>query len=54
MITFIYKQAFQGGRNLNVAATASVVLLLMTTAFSLLVFNSFRTRSSKQVRKGVK
>lgn len=54
MITFIYKQAFQGGRNLNVAATASVVLLLMTTAFSLLVFNSFRTRSSKRVRKGVK
>lgn len=52
MITFIYKQAFQGGRNLNVASTASVVLLLMTTVFSLLVFNSFRTRANKSSKGG--
>lgn len=51
MITFIYKQAFTGGRNLNVAATGSVVLLIMTTFLSLLVFNSFRDRSSKQLKK---
>lgn len=52
MITFIYKQAFQGGRNLNVASTASVVLLLMTTVFSLIVFNSFRTRANKSSKGG--
>jgi multiple sugar transport system permease protein len=52
MITFIYKQAFTGGRNLNVAATGSVVLLLMTVILSLLVFNSFRDRASKQLKKG--
>lgn len=50
IITFIYKQAFQGGRNLNVASTASVILLIMTVFFSLIVFNGLRDRSSKNIR----
>lgn len=47
--TFIYKQGFTGGRNLNVASTASVVLLIMTVVFSLFVFNGLRDRSSKNI-----
>jgi len=51
MMIFIYKQAFQGGRNLNVASTASVFLLIMTAVISLLIFNSFRERSTKKGAK---
>ncbi|SFC27173.1 multiple sugar transport system permease protein [Alkalibacterium subtropicum] len=48
MMIFIYKQAFQGGRNLNIASTASVFLLIMTAVISLFIFNSFRERSTKK------
>lgn len=47
MMTFIYKQAFQGGRNLNIAATGSVILLLITVFLSLFVFNLFKERKGK-------
>ncbi|MDZ7834641.1 MAG: sugar ABC transporter permease [Alkalibacterium sp.] len=52
MMIFIYKQAFQGGRNLNIASTASVILLIMTVIISLFIFNSFRDKKAKP--KGVK
>lgn len=42
---FIYKQAFTGGRNFNVAATASVVLLLISIALSTLLFQFFKENS---------
>ncbi|WP_423189944.1 carbohydrate ABC transporter permease [Alkalibacterium sp. f15] len=54
MMIFIYKQAFQGGRNLNVASTASVFLLIMTSILSLIIFNSFRDKKLKKTVKGVK
>ena len=54
MMIFIYKQAFQGGRNLNVASTASVFLLIMTSILSLFIFNSFRDKKTKNTVKGVR
>lgn len=51
MITFIYKQAFTGGRNLNVSSAASVILLIMTMVLSLLVFRSLQERSSKNIKR---
>lgn len=54
MMIFIYKQAFQGGRNLNIASTASVFLLIMTSILSLFIFNSFRDKKIKKTVKGVK
>ncbi|MHC5373270.1 carbohydrate ABC transporter permease [Enterococcus sp. LJL120] len=42
---FIYKQAFTGSRNFNVAATASVVLLLLSIVLSTLLFRFFRENS---------
>lgn len=54
MMIFIYKQAFQGGRNLNIASTASVILLIMTSILSLVIFNSFRDKPKRKVKEGVK
>lgn len=45
LMTYIYKQAFQGGRNISVASAASVILLLITIVFSLLIIRYFRQRS---------
>lgn len=42
---YIYKQAFTGSRNFNVAATASVILLLISILLSTLLFNFFREKS---------
>lgn len=42
---FIYKQAFTGSRNFNVAATASVILLLLSIVLSTLLFRFFRENS---------
>ncbi|WP_122645399.1 carbohydrate ABC transporter permease [Enterococcus mediterraneensis] len=42
---FIYKQAFTGSRNFNVAATASVILLLLSIVLSTLLFRFFKENS---------
>lgn len=46
IMTYIYKQAFQGGRNVSIASAASVVLLLVTMLSSLVIIRYFR-RGSK-------
>ena len=42
---FIYKQAFTGSRNFNVAATASVILLIISIVLSTLLFRFFKENS---------
>ncbi|KAF1303953.1 MULTISPECIES: carbohydrate ABC transporter permease [Enterococcus] len=42
---FIYKQAFTGSRNFNVAATASVILLVLSIVLSTLLFRFFKENS---------
>lgn len=44
IMTFIYKQAFQGGRNMSIASAASVLLLLITIFASLLIIRYFRNK----------
>lgn len=51
IMTYIYKQAFQGGRNISIASTASVVLLLITMLASLLVIIYFRRSSNTQKKE---
>lgn len=46
LMTFIYKQAFQGGRNISVASAASVVLLIITMIISLLIIKYFEKDTS--------
>ncbi len=41
---FIYKQAFTGSRNFDIAATASVILLLISVVLSVIMFRLFRER----------
>lgn len=47
MTMYIYKQAFTGARNFNVAATASVLLLLISIVLSTVLFRLFRGSSKK-------
>ena len=47
IMTFIYKQAFQGSRAMNVASTASVILLIISIVLSFIVFRIFRENSKK-------
>lgn len=47
MMTFIYKQAFTGSRSMNIAATASVFLLIISIILSILVFRVLRDRTEK-------
>lgn len=49
---FIYKQAFQGGRNYYFAAAASVILLVVIAIFSALVFRMFKERTPKRKKVG--
>ena len=42
---FIYNQAFTGSRNFNVAATASVLLLVLSIVLSTLLFQFFKENS---------
>ncbi|KRK73901.1 carbohydrate ABC transporter permease [Lacticaseibacillus nasuensis] len=42
---YIYEQAFQGNRNFYLAATASVILLLISIVLSLLMFRAFKGRT---------
>lgn len=44
LMTFIYKQAFQGSRNLNIASAGSVVLLIISIIFSLCIFRFFKEK----------
>lgn len=46
IMTFIYKQAFQGGRNVSIASAASVILLIITMVASLLIIRYFRERDA--------
>lgn len=46
IMTYIYKQAFQGGRNVSIAAAASVFLLIITMLASLAIIGYFRKRST--------
>jgi len=48
IMTYIYKQGFQGGRNLSIAATASVILLIISMVASLLVILYFRRRGRNE------
>lgn len=44
---YIYKQAFEGNRNLNIASAASVILLLISIVLSFIVFQIFRERKQE-------
>lgn len=44
LMTFVYKQAFQGSRSLNIASAGSVVLLVISIVFSLCIFRSFKEK----------
>ncbi|MBP1042393.1 sugar ABC transporter permease [Vagococcus sp. BWB3-3] len=44
---YIYKQAFEGNRNLNMASAASVILLLISVVLSLIMFRLFKERQVK-------
>ncbi|WP_314062461.1 sugar ABC transporter permease [uncultured Vagococcus sp.] len=44
---YIYKQAFEGNRNLNMASAASVILLLISVGLSLIMFRLFKERQVK-------
>lgn len=48
LMTYIYKQAFQGGRNLSIASAASVYLLLLTIILSVVVFILLRDKKGKR------
>lgn len=41
---YIYKQAFTGSRNFDMAASASVILLLISVVLSVMMFRLFRER----------
>lgn len=45
MTMYIYQQAFSGNRNFYLAATASVILLLISIVLSLAMFRLFRNRT---------
>lgn len=47
---FIYKQAFTGSRNFNIASTASVVLLIISILLSSLLFKFFRENSRARLK----
>lgn len=47
IMTYIYKQAFQGGRNVSIAAAASVFLLIITMLASFAIIGYFRKRTLK-------
>ena len=49
---FIYKQAFTGSRNFQIAATASVILLGMSILLSTLLFRFFQEKSKVRGRNG--
>jgi len=44
LMTFVYKQAFQGSRNLNIASTGSVILLIISIVLSLCIFRFFKEK----------
>lgn len=48
IMTYIYKQAFQGGRNISIASAASVILLIITVIASLIVLMYFRRRTNEE------
>lgn len=48
VMTYIYKQAFQGGRNISIAAASSIYLLLMTVVLSIVIFMVIRDRKPKK------
>lgn len=49
---FIYKQAFTGSRNFQMAAAASVILLLMSVLLSTLLFRFFKESSKVRGKNG--
>lgn len=48
VMTYIYKQAFQGGRNISIASAASIYLLLMTIVLSIVIFMLVRDKKEKK------
>lgn len=48
VMTYIYKQAFQGGRNISIAAASSIYLLLMTVVLSIVIFMVIRDKKTKK------
>lgn len=48
IMTYIYKQAFQGGRNVGIASAASVILLLITILASLVILRYFNRGEKKK------
>lgn len=48
VMTYIYKQAFQGGRNISIASAASIYLLLMTIVLSVVIFMLVRDKKEKK------
>lgn len=47
VLTYIYKQAFQGGRNISIASAASIYLLLLTIIMSVIIFAIMREKKPK-------
>lgn len=48
VMTYIYKQAFQGGRNISIAAAASIYLLILTVVMSGIIFLLMKERNPKK------
>lgn len=51
VLTYIYKQAFQGGRNISIASAASIYLLLLTIIMSVIIFAIMREKKPKGDKK---
>lgn len=51
VLTYIYKQAFQGGRNISIASAASIYLLLLTIIMSVVIFAIMREKKPKGDKK---
>lgn len=48
LMTYIFKQSVEGGRNLSIAAAASVFLLIITIILSLIIFYFVRDKSERE------
>lgn len=48
IMTYIYRQAFEGGRNLGLASAASIYLLILTIISSLAIFLIYRQKGKRK------
>lgn len=48
LMTYIYKQSVQAGRNVSIAAAASVYLLIITITLSVIIFFFVRDKNERK------